>query len=78
MLFTAALEWRHSFAAVRHENEMVNTAKLNWLFFTVLLAGIAARLLVATLGHDFDFDSWKIMANLADRGKKCLCQHGQV
>ena len=48
---------------------MVNTAKPNWLFFTVLLAGIAARLLVATLGNDFDFDSWKIMANLADQGK---------
>ena len=47
---------------------MVNTAKSSWLFFAVLIAGMAARLLVATLGHDYDFDSWKIMAELADHG----------
>jgi hypothetical protein len=38
--------------------------RLNWLFFVVLAAGIAARLFVATLGHDFDFDSWVIIAKV--------------
>jgi hypothetical protein len=38
--------------------------RLNWLFFVVLAAGIAARLFVATLGHDYDFDSWVINAKL--------------
>src|SRR5215472_13644530 len=38
--------------------------RLNWLFFAVLAAGIAARLFVATLGHDYDFDSWVINAKI--------------
>lgn len=43
-------------------------SRLNWLFFAVLTAGIAARLSVATLGHDYDMDSWQIMADIADHG----------
>lgn len=39
-----------------------------WLFFGVLVAGLAARLLVATCGHDYDMDSWQIVAGIADRG----------
>ncbi len=34
----------------------------------MLIAGMAARLLVAACGHDYDMDSWQIMANIADRG----------
>ena len=45
-----------------------NNSKPGWLFFAVLVAGIAARLLVATCGHDYDMDSWQIVAKLADRG----------
>jgi hypothetical protein len=45
-----------------------SNSRLNWLFFAVLVAGVAARLLVATRGHDYDMDSWQIMADIADRG----------
>ena len=38
--------------------------RLNWFFFMVLAAGIAARLFVATLGHDYDFDSWVVNAKI--------------
>jgi hypothetical protein len=34
--------------------------RLNWLFFVVLAAGIAARLFVSTLGHNYDMDSWQV------------------
>jgi hypothetical protein len=44
-------------------------SRLNWLFFAVLVAGLAARMLVATCGHDYDMDSWQIMAGIADRGE---------
>ena len=43
---------------------MTNNSRLNWLFFVVLAAGFAARLCVAALGHNFDFDSWQINANI--------------
>ena len=42
--------------------------RLNWLFFVVLFAGIAARLFVATLGHDFDFNTWLMIARLPNHG----------
>lgn len=42
--------------------------KAGWLFPLVLVVGLAARLLVATLGQDYDMESWQIMANLADHG----------
>jgi hypothetical protein len=42
--------------------------KSGWLFPAVMAAGFAARLLVATLGQDYDMDSWQIMAKLADHG----------
>jgi hypothetical protein len=45
-----------------------SNSKPNGLFFAVLVAGIAARLLVATCGHDYDMDSWQLVANLVDRG----------
>jgi hypothetical protein len=38
--------------------------RLDWLFFVILAAGIAARLFVATLGHDYDFDSWVMIAQV--------------
>ena len=34
----------------------------------MLVAGLAARLLVAACGHDYDMDSWQIVAGIADRG----------
>jgi hypothetical protein len=43
---------------------MAKRTKLDVMFFAVLAAGFAARLFVATLGHDFDFDSWKIIAGI--------------
>jgi hypothetical protein len=42
--------------------------KLGWLFWTVMIAGIAARLLAAARGHDYDMDSWQIVANLVQHG----------
>jgi hypothetical protein len=45
-----------------------NNSQPNRLFFVVVLAGIAARLLVATYGHNYDVDSWRIAANIVDRG----------
>jgi hypothetical protein len=45
-----------------------NNSKPGGLFFAVLVAGVAARLLVATCGHDYDMDSWQLVANIADRG----------
>ncbi len=47
---------------------MINNTRLNWLFFVVLIAGFAARLYVATLGHDFDFNTWLMIARLPDHG----------
>jgi len=49
-------------------NQTRNHSKPVWLFLAVVIAGIAARLLVATCGHDYDMDSWQIMAKLADHG----------
>lgn len=46
-----------------------NLPKFNWLFFLILTLGIAARLFAATLGHDYDFDSWWLIAQLFDDGK---------
>jgi hypothetical protein len=45
-----------------------NNFKTGWLFLVVLITGLAARLLVATCGHNYDMDSWQIMAGIADRG----------
>jgi hypothetical protein len=45
-----------------------NNSKPNWLFFVVVIAGIAARLLVATRGNNFDVDSYKVVADIVDRG----------
>jgi hypothetical protein len=47
----------------------VNNSKPNWLFFAVIVVGIAARLLVATRGHDPDMDSWQTVAKLVEQGK---------
>jgi hypothetical protein len=48
--------------------ETKNNPKPDWLFFVVIIVGIAARLLVATSGHNFDMNSWQIVANIVDRG----------
>jgi hypothetical protein len=53
---------------VKTMNKTNNYSKPGWLFLAVMIAGIAARLLVATCGHDYDMDSWQIMADIADRG----------
>jgi hypothetical protein len=50
-------------------NETKNHSRLNALFFVVLITGVAARLLVATCGHDYDMDSWQLVAGIADRGE---------
>lgn len=47
---------------------MINNTRLNWLFFIVLIVGSAARFYVATLGHNYDFDSWLINASLPATG----------
>jgi hypothetical protein len=39
-----------------------------WLFLAVLIAGIAARLLVATRGHDYDMDSFRIVVGIVEHG----------
>lgn len=39
------------------------------VFVSVALAGVALRLLVSCLGHNFDLDSWNIAANLMSAGK---------
>jgi hypothetical protein len=43
---------------------MMKDTRLNWLFFTILAAGIAARMFVATLGHNYDMDSWQVAADI--------------
>ena len=45
-----------------------NHSRPIWLFFAVIIAGIAARLLVATRGHNFDIDSCFIIAGITDHG----------
>src|SRR5580692_6097480 len=47
---------------------MTTNTKLNWLFFVVLIAGITVRFYVATLGHDFDFNTWLRIAQLPNHG----------
>ena len=49
-------------------NKTSGNTRLNWLFFAMLVAGVAARMLVATCGHDYDMDSWQIVAGIADHG----------
>ena len=39
-----------------------------WLPVLVLLIGMAARLWVATLGHNYDLDSWSIVADITWHG----------
>jgi hypothetical protein len=46
-----------------------NNFKPGWLFLVMLSTGLAARLLVATFGHNYDMDSWQIVAGIADRGE---------
>ncbi|MGH8022334.1 MAG: hypothetical protein ACRED1_02045, partial [Limisphaerales bacterium] len=40
----------------------------------VLAAGIAARMFVASLGHDYDFESWQLIAGLMDHGQNVYAQ----
>jgi hypothetical protein len=46
-----------------------NHFKSGRLFLAVLMAGLAARLLAATCGHNYDMDSWQLVAKIADRGE---------
>jgi hypothetical protein len=50
-------------------NKTDNHFEPGWLFWAVLIAGLAARLLVATCGHNYDMDSWQLVAGIADRGE---------
>jgi hypothetical protein len=54
-----------------------NHPKPVWLFLAVMIAGIAARLLVATLGYDYDFDSWQIIAKLVEEGHNVYASTGR-
>jgi hypothetical protein len=49
-------------------NKTTNNSKPIWLFFAVIVIGVAARLLVATRGNNYDVDSWQIVAGIVDRG----------
>lgn len=40
-----------------------------WPMIAVLLIGLAARLWVATFGHNYDFDSYLVVLNILDRGE---------
>ena len=50
-------------------NNTDNNLKPGWLFWAILLAGLAARLLAATCGHNYDMDSWQLVAGIAERGE---------
>jgi hypothetical protein len=39
-----------------------------WVLWAVIVGGLAARLLVATRGFNYDMDSWKIVADITARG----------
>ena len=54
-----------------------NHPKPVWLFLAVMIAGIAARLLVATLGYNYDFDSWQIIAKLVEHGDNVYASTGR-
>ncbi len=49
-------------------NKAIDNIKPVWLFIGLLAAGLAARLLVATCGHNYDTNSWQIVANIVDHG----------
>ena len=57
--------------------ETKNNPKINWLFFVAIVAGITARLLVATRGHNFDVDSWRIVADVVERGGNVYAETGR-
>jgi hypothetical protein len=54
---------------MEYMNQTDHNLKPNWLFWAVVIAGVAARLLVATCGHNYDMDSWQLVAGIADRGE---------
>ena len=39
-----------------------------WLFFLILIAGLVARLELATLGHNYDMASYRIVVGILDHG----------
>jgi hypothetical protein len=45
-----------------------NHPRFDWLMLVVILGGVGARLWVAHRGHNYDFDSFWIVANIVDRG----------
>jgi hypothetical protein len=57
--------------------ETKNYSKINWLFFVAMVAGVAARLLVATRGHNYDVDSWRIVADIVERGGNVYAETGR-
>lgn len=40
-----------------------------WLIFAIIVLGFGLRLLASTLGHNYDFDSYLIVADIVDHGK---------
>jgi hypothetical protein len=49
-------------------NKTTNNSRPIWLFFGVIVIGVAARLFVATRGHNYDMDSWQVIADIMDHG----------
>jgi hypothetical protein len=45
-----------------------NQLKPLWLFWAVIIAGIAARLLVGLRGHNYDMSSWWIITDILNHG----------
>ncbi len=47
------------------------------IFCLALLAGITLRFVIMTLGHNFDFDSYCIVGELAASGKNIYANTGR-
>ena len=43
-------------------------SKPGWFFLLILLAGLAARMGMASLGHNYDMDSYRIVVGILDQG----------
>ncbi len=58
------------------DNSKKNTKSI-WLFIAVIITGIAARLLAATRGHNYDIDSCQIVAGIVDHGGNVYASTGR-
>jgi hypothetical protein len=48
-----------------------------WVLWAVIVVGLAARLLVATRGHNYDMDSWNIVADITAHGGNVYAETGR-